>query len=147
MKNLPIVLLLLAACATQAQSDLSKLNWLTGTWQRTNAKPGRSGMEIWQKTTDTELTGRGINLKGIDTTFVEKLKIIIKGKDIYYVADVPENKETVLFKLTNQSPTSLTFENPQHDFPKKIVYELTGTKLKATISGDGKAIDYWFEKK
>jgi hypothetical protein len=147
MRNLFLLLLLASSITLQAQTDLSKLTWLTGTWNRTNAKPGRSGVEIWEKTSNTEFIGRGINLKGADTTFVEKLKIIVKENDIYYVADVPENKEPILFKLTNSTNSSLTFENPQHDFPKKINYELAATKLKATISGDGKSMDYWFEKK
>lgn len=147
MRNLILFVFLLAASTLQAQSDLSKLNWITGTWSRTDKKPGSSGVEIWQKVSNTELTGRGINLKGKDTTFVEKLKIIVKGNDIFYMADVPENKEPVLFKLTSVSATSLVFENPQHDFPKKISYELTGVKLKATISGDGKSQEFWFEKK
>jgi hypothetical protein len=147
MKNLTIALLLLTACSVQAQSDLSKLNWLNGTWNRTNAKPGRSGVEIWQKVSNTEMVGKGVSLKGADTAFVEKLKIIIKGNDIFYVADVPENKEPVLFKLTSLTANNLTFENPQHDFPKKISYELNGAKLKATVSGDGRAQEFWFEKK
>jgi hypothetical protein len=92
------------------------------------------------------MNGRGINLKGTDTVFVEKLKIIVRENTIFYVADVPENKEPVLFKATAITNTSVVFENPQHDFPKKIVYEWSDQKLKATISGDGKLIDYWFVK-
>src|SRR5688572_2068409 len=103
MKNLIFFLIILPAGTVRAQPDLSKLDWLMGTWNRTNAKPGRSGVEIWQKVSSTELIGRGINLKGTDTTFVEKLNIILKDKDIYYVADVPENKEPVLFRLTSSS--------------------------------------------
>lgn len=130
-----------------SQNDLDKFDWLQGTWTRTNAKPGRSGVEIWQKRSDSEMTGQGISLKGSDTTFVEKLKIIMKDDAIYYVADVPENKEPILFKLTSHSKNRLVFENPQHDFPKKITYELLRNKLKATTAGDGKEIEFWFEKK
>ncbi len=147
MKYALLTSFILLGISSQAQANLKKLTWLTGTWQRTNAKPGRSGVEIWQPISDVEMQGRGINLKGSDTTFTEKLKIIIKAGVIYYVADVPENKEPVLFKLTSQSDMSLIFEKPQHDFPKKISYELTGTKLKAVVSGDGKAIEYRFEKR
>ncbi len=142
-----LILVLLAIHSVQAQPSLNHLGWLTGTWNRTNARPGRSGVEIWQKISDSEMTGRGINLKGTDTTFVEKLKIIVKDKDIFYVADVPENKALVFFKLTSFSNGSVVFENPQHDFPKKISYELSDAKLKATVSGNGKVIDYWFERK
>ena len=138
---------LLASTQAAAQSSLTKMQWLLGDWIRTNAKPGRSGLEVWEKISDTEFIGRGINLRGTDTTFVEKLKIICLENKIFYVADVPENKEPVFFEASSFSPTSVTFENVKHDFPKKISYELTGTNLKATISGDGKSIDYWFERK
>ena len=147
MKTLIIFLISFWSFSTYAQTHLKKLDWLTGEWIRTNAKPGRSGIEIWKRTSDNEMAGRGINLKGIDTTFVEKLRIIVKDNAIYYVADVPQNKEPVLFKLTTQSETKLVFENPQHDFPKVITYEVLDKKLKAVISGDGKAIEYWFERK
>jgi Domain of unknown function (DUF6265) len=147
MKPFILLLMLPLAFSANAQSNLNGLNWLNGEWLRTNAKPGRSGIEIWKKDSDSLMIGRGINMRGRDTTFVERLKVIVKDNLIYYVADVPQNKEPILFKLTSQSSTSLVFENPKHDFPKKISYELLGKKLKATISGDGKSIEYWFEGK
>lgn len=147
MKKLFLLLFVLLLTSTYAQTDLSQLEWLLGHWNRTNAKPGRSGVERWQKNSATEFVGRGINLKGTDTVFVEKLKIMVKEDAVFYVADVPQNSEPVLFKATSMTASSVVFENPQHDFPKKIAYELDGKKLKATISADGKAIDYWFERK
>jgi len=40
-------------------------------------------------------------MKGSDTAFVEKLKLVIKNDNICYVADITENKEPVYFKLTS----------------------------------------------
>ena len=134
-------------CEAQAISDFKKLQWLTGEWNRTNAKPGRSGIEKWVMNSPTELQGWGISMRGSDTAFVEKIKITVKDNNIYYVADVPENKGVVLFKLTKITDTEFVCENPDHDFPKIIAYTKDGTKLKATISGNGKTIDYLFEKK
>lgn len=144
--------LMSVACSVSAQDtkptdNFKKLDWLVGTWNRTNAKPGRSGVEQWKQTQSLELRGIGVNLQGTDTTFVEKLRIIIKDNSIVYVADVPENQKPVYFKLTEITENSFVCENPEHDFPKKISYQLEGNKLKAQISGDGKAIDYFFERK
>ena len=130
----------------QVNEEFKKLNWLEGTWNRTNAKPGRSGHERWIKLSDREWQGFGVSMKGSDTSFVEKLKLVIKEDNIYYVADVPGNKEPVYFKLIQISATGFICENPQHDFPKKIEYSLEGTKLKATISGNDRSIAYLFEK-
>ena len=83
-------------------------------------------------------------MKGTDTVFVEKLQLIIKEDNIYYVSDVPENPKPVSFKLTEITESGFVFENLSHDFPKKISYQQNGKLLKATISGDGKSIDYFF---
>lgn len=92
------------------------------------------------------MIGRGFNLKGVDTVFVEKIKIVVKDNELYYVADVPENKGEVYFRFIHFSRDGFVCENPQHDFPKKIAYSFDGKTLRATISGDGKQMDYLFEK-
>jgi hypothetical protein len=144
-----VIILLLLNTTTYAQKtaeDFKKLDWLKGTWTRTNAKAGRTGYEAWKEAGPNKLTGLGINMKGTDTTFVEKIRIELKDGQIYYVADVPENKSEVWFAFTELTSKGFVVENPKHDFPKKISYEVDGKNLKATISGDGKAIDYLFTK-
>jgi Domain of unknown function (DUF6265) len=150
MKNtfIAFVLFLFANCtfAQPSISEFIKLDWLAGKWNRTNAKTGRSGYEVWKKISKTEWIGKGVTMKGTDTLFVEKLKLICREGNIYYVADVPQNKSEVLFKFTELSEHGFVCENPQHDFPKKIAYTLDDNKLKAIISGDGKIMEYLFEK-
>lgn len=138
----------LALGQTTQVKSFAKLNWLEGMWNRTNiTKPGRSGHERWVRIGDSELRGNGVTLQGADTLIWEKITIIIKENDIFYVADVPENQQPVYFKFTEITESGFVCENPDHDFPKKISYQLEGDNLKAQISGNGKAIDYWFERK
>src|SRR5258705_7943005 len=135
-------------CQTSnVNDDFKKLDWLLGTWIRTNANPGRNSNERWIKLSSRELQGFGLTMKVQDTALLEKLKLIIKENAIYYVADVPENKQLVYFKLTEISENAFSCENPEHDFPKRISYQKDGDKLKATISGNGKSVDYFFERK
>lgn len=148
------LLLTLSSHVLAAQSDskkamdkFGKLQWMLGTWTRTTNDPGQSGIERWQKISPGEFLGKGITMKGTDTLFVEKLQLIIKDDDIYYISDVPENPKPVPFKVTAINSKGFTCENPAHDFPKKISYQLNGKSLKATISGDGKEIDFFFVKK
>ena len=75
-----------------------------------------------------------MTMKGKDTVFVEKLRIIAREGDLFYVADVPENQKPVYFKLTEVTDRSFVCENPDHDFPKKIAYLFDGKSLKAAIS-------------
>jgi hypothetical protein len=127
-------------------TDFDKLRWLEGVWIRTNAKAGRTAHERWMKNGENELIGFGVNMKGTDTVFLERIKIISREDGIFYVADVPENKSAVYFRMTEISINGFMCENPEHDFPKKIVYQKDGSKMRATISGNGKFTDYLFEK-
>jgi hypothetical protein len=132
--------------AQPTSKDFNKLHWLEGKWKRTNVNPGSSSSELWAKLSNTEWRGKGISMKGADTVFVEKLKLITKEGAIYYVADVPENKAEVLFKFTQLSEHGFVCENTKHDFPQKIAYSHDGKKLKAVISWDGKSMEFLFEK-
>lgn len=146
MRTTLVLVLTFISASVFAQNDINKLDWLTGTWTRTNPKPGRSGVEVWTKR-NNELVGRGVNLKGPDTAFVEKLKIVARDGKLFYVADVPENNSEVLFEFTQLTNRSFVCENAKHDFPKKISYTLEGDNLKATISGEGREVDYLFVRK
>jgi len=132
---------------TSAAIDaFSKLSWLTGTWQRTNTKPGRTAHERWEMNGNQAMRGWGVTMREKDTLFVEKIQLVIKDNKIWYVADVPENKEPVYFELTSITSTGFSCENPAHDFPKKITYQLEGNKLTAIISAGDKSIPYLFQK-
>jgi len=133
--------------STALSQNFKKLNWLQGTWIRTNSKGSQTGYEQWTKTSPSEYRGKGVTLQGKDTLFVEKLRILERENELYYVADVPENQKPVYFKLTEITDGGFVCENPNHDFPKRINYTVDKGKLKATISGNGDSINFLFEKK
>lgn len=129
-----------------ATNEFEKIAWIIGHWNRINIREGRSAHERWEKFSNNELIGWGISMNGTDTTFIEKLRILEKEGKLYYVADVVENPNPVFFELTDISANGFTCENPAHDFPKKIQYEVNGNTMKATTSGGGKEIVFEFKK-
>lgn len=142
---LPVISL--AQNGDDSKAEFEKLYWLTGSWNQTNlTKPGKALTEQWTKSGDFEMTGQATTTQNGDTVYVERITLLIQDNAIYYVADVPQNKQPVYFKLTDITETGFVCENPQHDFPKKITYALTGNQLKATISGNGRAFDYIYIK-
>lgn len=150
MKMMTITLLLclhLGASAQPTAKDFSRMQWLLGTWQREQTKPGRTAHERWEKISDKEWKGYGVTLQGTDTAFVEKLSLVVKDDKIYYVADVPENQAPVYFTITSITATGFVCENPKHDFPKKISYQLNGDKLLAEISGGEQSMQFHFRRK
>ncbi len=154
IKHIALTTLILLPLVSFAQNkdginaEFEKLYWLNGAWTQTNiTKPGQALIEQWNKSGDYEMKGQATTTQNGDTVFVERTTLLIKENSIYYVADVPQNKQPVYFKVTSLSANGFVCENAEHDFPKKIVYQLTGNQLKATISGNGKYFDYLYVKK
>lgn len=135
-----------AGCASSQSVDVAKLEWLVGTWSRTQMNPGKSGHERWEKVSENELRGWGVSFNGPDTSYVEKLRIYIENGNTYYVADVPENSQPVPFKITVVSEVGFVCENPSHDFPKRIEYKRKEAGMTAVISGDGRSMSFSFAK-
>jgi hypothetical protein len=112
----------LGNCQSGKASDLhiSDIEWLVGTWQ----VEGKSNFEIWDKTSDHQLTGKGVKIEGIDTSTLEFLEIMSRDDSIEFIATVPTQNDgkSIPFKLNALDPGDLLFENPEHDFPARIHY-------------------------
>lgn len=113
-------------CFGQSYSNVSldQLKWILGQWERTDDKEGQQSFEKWAQEEDKKFRGIGFTMAGKDTVFVERLSLITKEDEVYYVADVANNPEPVRFKLTHIADTIAIFENPIHDYPKMITYKL-----------------------
>lgn len=130
-----------------AQVQLQKLEWILGKWNRTNVRQGTTATETWTKVSNELIKGIGLSMQGNDTTFVEQLRIEVKDNHLYYVADVKENASPTYFKITSITDSGFVSENPAHDFPKVISYELKEGILTAIISdGDKKKMGFIFRK-
>ena len=115
---------------------LENMNWLIGQWEYKIEDNNLS--EIWEKKNDSTFVGQSYFIKENDTLHSEHIKLIQKGKDLFYIPTVKgQNKDKpVVFKLTKSTENEFTFENLTHDYPNKIVYKMvTVTSLLATISG------------
>ena len=125
-----------ATPAGAAPAVLSRLSWLPGTW----AGPlGNSTVEErWTPASGGSMlaTSRTVgNTTGAVTAF-EYLCIAERAGSLVYTAMPNGRSPATEFTLTAIDDTSATFENPSHDYPKKIRYAVRpdGT-LEATISG------------
>jgi hypothetical protein len=116
---------------------MQKLEWIIDRW--VSAGTESSSYEHWEKLTDELFTGGSETIKNGDTIFSEKLKIVKEGDEIFYVADVSHNPAPVKFKMISISDTEAVFENPEHDYPRKITYRYTEGDLHASIEGPGKS--------
>jgi hypothetical protein len=146
-----IISILIAVSMMKAQSkpEMEKLLWIIDKWVSSNDES--SSYEEWNRINDTLFEGSSKTVKDGKIIFEEKLKIIEENGDIFYVADVKHNPAPVYFRLTYSEANIAVFENPEHDFPKKVTYKHEEGTLHATIEGpskkgDWKKVDFYFNK-
>lgn len=141
-KTLTALALLGACCGANAANlnadAIGQLGWLSGCWAAPGAEAG-SG-EQWMTPAGGTLLGMSRTVKGGKSTAWEFLQIREVDGQLAYVAK-PHNQPEAAFKLVTLEGSSAIFENPQHDFPQRIIYKRDGDKLQARIEGtmNGKA--------
>lgn len=144
--------LALFSCGENASSSAEfDLDILVGKWEDISKQNAQ--FEEWQWDDDGGLVGQGFVMAESDTVFIENLTIReIKGQ-LTYVARVSNQNENVPvhFKLFADEGNRLIFENRQHDFPQRIIYEVVSDdEMTAYIEGfeDGsfRQIEFAFQR-
>ena len=147
MLKLCITLLLLASFTPQT-ATINELSWMAGDWQ--TAPGGRRQIEEhWTGVAGGTMMGMSRTVAGEKTVEFEYLRIEQRADGIYYVAHPKARCPATDFKLTKASATEAVFENPQHDFPKRIIYRKSGAdSLTASIDGGegSKAMTFSFTR-
>jgi len=82
------------------------------------------------------MLGMSRTVAGDQTVEYEYLRIEQRADAIYYVAHPKARCPGTDFKLTRLSAQEALFENPEHDFPKRIIYR-KGQDGSLTASIDG----------
>jgi hypothetical protein len=140
--------MILKLCLLAIVFSLGDISWMSGDWQ---TEPGgkRQIEEHWTTVSGGSMLGIGRTVAGEKTIEFEYLRIEQRADGIYYVAHPQARCPGTDFKLTRASATEAVFENPQHDFPKRIIYRKTGDdSLTASIDGgEGtKAISFAYHR-
>jgi hypothetical protein len=118
---------------TAAKATIGDLKWLSGAWVATRST-GSTVEEHWSPPKGGAMLGtsRSVNPSGKMFAF-EFLRVVERSGGLVYIAQ-PGGAAPTEFLLTDLSPTRAVFENPRHDYPKRIAYELSAQGgLTATI--------------
>lgn len=119
--------------AEEAKPTLADLAWISGCWQIETEKVRSE--ECWMEPAGTLILGLHRDVRSNGKTFFEYLRIEQTDSAIVYFA-TPRGKETTGFPLKETSKNKVVFENPDHDFPQRVIYHLRddGTMV-ASIEG------------
>ena len=121
------------ALPAPAKAAIDDLAWLAGAWVGTRSS-GSSIEERWSPPLGGAMlaVSRTVNPSGTMVAF-EYLRIVERDGGLVYVAQ-PGGAKPTEFVLTELGEKRAVFENPRHDYPKRIVYELSAEGgLSATI--------------
>jgi hypothetical protein len=121
--------------STTAISDLS---WMAGDWQ-TDPNGRMVSDEHWVRPVGGVMIGMSRTVAGDKLISFESLRVEQRGDAIFYVASVNGGCPGTDFKLTRLNAQEAIFENPAHDFPKRIIYRRkSANEMTATVdAGEG----------
>ncbi len=151
MKNLLLLVLAGILSVTAFGQDRPKdsvddLGWISGCWEKKGKTEDAFTMEHWTKPAGMML-GVSRTVKNGRVGFFEYLRIVEKGEDIFYVAKPANAERETFFKLTSLKDDEAVFENPEHDFPQRIVYKLVDNEtiaVRVEADKDGKPQGFGF---
>lgn len=138
------ITLLLAGIAANA-AELPA--WLAGHWKTSNGKTTTE--EIWLAPADGLMVGAGRTAGG-KKPFFEFLRIEARGDALVFVAQ-PRGAAPTEFAAIKVEADSVTFENPQHDFPQRVIYRRAGAdrldaRTEGTVDGKLQGEDWHYER-
>lgn len=129
------IAVLLCWCAQQAIAQAPFPDFLQGTWK----VQGKEVYEHWDKLNAQSMKGVAYAIKSGRVVVSEYLDIAQDGDMLVYTATaIGQNQgQGIAFALA-ASDTAYVFENPQHDFPKRIAYQqLSDSEIAVQVSDGG----------
>lgn len=123
----------LAGAPAAPAPTVRDFGWLSGHWCL--SANDEFVEEHWLAPRGDMMLGSSRTVKAGKTTSFEFLRIVFQP-NVSYVAQ-PGGAPPTSFALTASGADWARFENPQHDFPKRVEYRRVKTGLHAEIAGPG----------
>jgi len=131
-----VALLAATTCAQAAPCDsLHPARWLVGQWAAESSD--RIVIETWREASTATFEGSGLTTARSDGAVLdsEELRLVAMADAVFYVAKVAHNPYPVAFRLATCEDGRLVFENPTHDFPRRLEYvRQADGRLEVTVS-------------
>ena len=124
------VLLIYSINAKAQDNEISSL--FPGKWKMETAEV----FEEWTLFFDTTLVGTSFSINDGKVNIDEQILLRKNESNWEYIA-IPDNQNITRFMLIEHSPKKFKFENKEHDFPQRIIYEFhKDGKMTAAIEGN-----------
>ena len=127
-------------------AKLSGFAAMAGCWEKIDDAKKMIISEQWMKPAGDAMLGIGRTVKSGRMTGYEFMRIEQTPDGIVFISKPKENLTETTFRLLRSTLTEFVFENPNHDFPQRVIYKvsestLTG-RIEGKLNGKDRAIDF-----
>ena len=122
-----------SAGRAQHAPTVAQVGWIAGCWERSAGT--RLIEEQWMRPRAGLMLGVSRTVVGDSLREYEQVALFERGGHLVYAA-TPVRQAPAEFESTAVSDSAVTFENPGHDFPQRIIYRRRGAdSLLARVEG------------
>lgn len=119
--------------SAQTTSTVRQVGWMAGCWERSAGT--RLIEEQWMAPRAGLMLGVSRTIVGDSLREYEQVALFERGGRLVYAA-TPARQTPAEFESIAVSDTAVTFENPTHDFPQRVIYRRRGAdSLVARVEG------------
>jgi hypothetical protein len=154
MLNRLILISLLAILVTpfsnaSQKTGIEGVGWITGCWVMDDGK--ERTQEQWMNPAGQTMIGMSRTVAGGKTVFTEYVQIREVNGQLAYIVSLGLNAKPTVFKLIKSSENEAVFENPEHDFPQRIIYRRESpdalfARIEGQEKGVNKAMDFPYKR-
>jgi hypothetical protein len=133
MRRLATLILLFLGTPDGAAPSSPRFAWLAGCW-RLEAN-GRVIDESWMAARGGTMLGMSRTVRGDSLVSYEFLRLFTRGDSLVYAAR-PSGQAPAEFTAPLPARDEISFANPAHDFPQRIVYRrVSDDAIEARVEG------------
>lgn len=131
-----------------AATNLEMLGWLTGEW--IDERGESSSEHVWTVVRGGTLLGMQRDIAPDSGTWVEFVKIHETPAGIVFTV-IPTGQAQTDFTLVSATDTRAVFENPAHDFPRRIIYwlengDILAARIEGTVDGRPRSSEWRWQR-
>ncbi len=149
-----LILLLIAFSGAASQDKLTSvdsLHWLAGCWEGSFRDGDFVITEVWMKPLGGTMLSMARTVVNGETKQIEFIRVQRAADGgIEYIAD-PSSQARATFRLIRHDNMRAVFENPEHDYPQRIIYtrispdSLLG-RIEGIVNGKERSSDFPYRK-
>jgi len=137
------------ASGSMEARSVEDLAWLAGCWASTGGEEG-SG-EQWMAPAGGTMLGVSRSVRDSETVAYEFMQIRNTAQQNVEFIAKPSGQSEAAFIAVELSDSEVVFQNPEHDFPQRIIYALKAdgaleVRIEGEMDGDVRRVTFPFTR-